>query len=125
MPLKYSWGALQGLHYMHEQGIVHGDIKPDNVLLGGPGGAALSDLGCAQRCRDTMLKRPRHGTPAFMAPEMIAPHTRYECDACQPQNCQACAAVPMASNCSGGQRLPVFQYRLSHNCCYAQRAVVC
>ena len=37
---------LQGLKHMHDQGIVHGDIKPDNVLLGGVAGCALSDFGC-------------------------------------------------------------------------------
>ena len=40
----------QGLKHMHDQGIVHGDIKPDNVLLGGVAGCALSDFGCGARC---------------------------------------------------------------------------
>ena len=76
---SHSSQILQGLKHMHDQGIVHGDIKPDNVLLGGPNGAVLSDLGCAIRCGDDMLKRPRHGTPAFMSPEMSQAHRRYKC----------------------------------------------
>ena len=41
----------QGLKHMHDQGIVHGDIKPDNVLLGGVAGCALSDFGCGELTR--------------------------------------------------------------------------
>ena len=81
MVLNFPVASLQGLKHMHDEGVVHGDIKPDNLLLGGAAGVALSDLGCATWGGDEMLKRPRHGTPAFMAPEMSTAHCRYKCAA--------------------------------------------
>ena len=63
---------------MHGEGVVHGDIKPDNLLLGGLAGVALSDLGCASKNGNELLRRPRHGTPAYMAPEMFTAHCRYK-----------------------------------------------
>ena len=60
----------QGIDYMHSMGMTHGDIKPDNLLLGADGQVRLCDLGSAQRCgADDMMIRTV-GTPAFFSPEM-------------------------------------------------------
>ncbi|XP_054813720.1 mitogen-activated protein kinase kinase kinase 17-like [Prosopis cineraria] len=63
----YTWQILQGLEYLHSNGLVHCDIKSTNVLIG-EDGAKISDFGCAKRVDDTAA--PTSGTPMFMAPEV-------------------------------------------------------
>eukprot|EP01059_Diplonema_ambulator_P028157 TRINITY_DN46894_c0_g1_i1.p1 TRINITY_DN46894_c0_g1~~TRINITY_DN46894_c0_g1_i1.p1 ORF type:complete len:921 (+),score=110.77 TRINITY_DN46894_c0_g1_i1:117-2879(+) len=47
-----SLGLLQGLHYLHFLGIVHGNIKPPNVLVDSNGRAVLCDAGTLHGFRD-------------------------------------------------------------------------
>ncbi len=55
------------LAYSHHRGIVHQDIKPDNIMLGGFGEVLLVDWGSATRI--DAPKQRLYGTPLYMAPE--------------------------------------------------------
>ncbi|MGQ9769025.1 MAG: protein kinase domain-containing protein [Thermogutta sp.] len=63
--------SLQALEFLHKNGIVHGDIKPSNLLLDKEGRVKLGDFGLARRATDehgSLLK----GTTKYMAPELIS-----------------------------------------------------
>jgi len=60
------------VHYAHEHGIVHRDIKPGNILLDAKGQPHLTDFGLARLVEtETDMTRTSEflGTPSYMAPE--------------------------------------------------------
>src|SRR5205814_8790415 len=66
--------VAQGLHKAHKQGVVHRDVKPDNILVTRDGQAKLTDLGLVKEVEaDLNLTRTGRGlgTPHFMAPEQF------------------------------------------------------
>ncbi|CAL4901984.1 unnamed protein product [Urochloa decumbens] len=66
----YAADVARGLAYVHAAGLVHGDVKPRNVVIGADGRAKLADFGCARRLAGSSKEAIIGGTPAFMAPEV-------------------------------------------------------
>ncbi len=79
--------VVDALAYAHMHGVVHRDIKPDNVLVANHH-AVVTDFGVAKALSESTGKSSLTsagvalGTPAYMAPEQAAadPHTDHRCD---------------------------------------------
>ena len=66
----YMSQVLHGLLYLHEQGVIHRDIKGANILTTKQGLVKLADFGVATRTT-TLHESSVVGTPYWMAPEVI------------------------------------------------------
>ena len=63
-------GVIAGLAAIHDAGIVHRDVKPDNMLRMEDGRLVLSDFGLATDLPDSTMVSVFVGTPHYMAPEV-------------------------------------------------------
>lgn len=67
--IRDSRAVTAGVAAMHAAGLVHGDLKPENVLRMPDGRLVVSDFGLA---RDAALPGRTDGTPGYMAPELAS-----------------------------------------------------
>ncbi|HET7599687.1 MAG TPA: serine/threonine-protein kinase [Gemmatimonadales bacterium] len=73
--LRVAGDVLAALEYAHGQGVVHRDVKPDNVILS-PAGAVLLDFGIARAIETTAAEQLTRsgmtlGTSTYMSPEQV------------------------------------------------------
>ena len=70
---KYVFKQLmEGISYLHQNKVVHRDIKLDNVLLDGNGQVKIGDYGVSKKVnKDDEMLFEQCGTPAYIAPEIV------------------------------------------------------
>ncbi|XP_013878730.1 myosin light chain kinase, smooth muscle isoform X2 [Austrofundulus limnaeus] len=71
--VRYMQQILEGIAYMHQQNIVHLDLKPENIVCVDTTGTSIKiiDFGLASRLDGSAPLKVMHGTPEFVAPEVI------------------------------------------------------
>ncbi len=68
--LEYFIKICQAIEYSHSREIVHGDLKPENIMLGAYGEVYIMDWGTAAP-PGTYRKGEVEGTPGYLAPETL------------------------------------------------------
>ena len=71
-------GVLAGLGYAHEKGVIHRDIKPDNILFSDAGQPVIADFGIAAAAQGSKTATNLSisiGTPLYMSPEQFKGET--------------------------------------------------
>lgn len=71
--VHYMQQILEGVAFMHQQKILHLDLKPENIVCVDTSGTEIKiiDFGLASRLDDSVPLKVMQGTPEFVAPEVI------------------------------------------------------
>jgi serine/threonine protein kinase len=71
--LRFALEIAEALDYAHSQGVIHGDIKPANILITDEGHAKVADFGVARFNHGLVTNTGKiFGSPAYMAPEQLS-----------------------------------------------------
>jgi eukaryotic-like serine/threonine-protein kinase len=72
-PRACAWAAevAVALAVAHRKGVIHGDVKPANILINEEGRVKLTDFGMARLASNDTTESPLRGTPAYWCPEQI------------------------------------------------------
>jgi len=72
--VRFGRQIAGALHYAHTQGVVHCDVKPENILLTSRGEVKVTDFGVAGQVTHTLTPQQAReilGTIAYLAPEVL------------------------------------------------------
>jgi predicted Ser/Thr protein kinase len=69
--LEISRKLCAGLAAAHERGVIHRDLKPQNIMLDRRGQVVIMDFGLAAVANSLRGAEARNGTPAYMSPEQL------------------------------------------------------
>ncbi len=71
--LQIACQIADALHYAHSNGVIHGDIKPANILISEDGRPKIADFGVARLSQSVATHAGKmFGSPAYMAPEQLS-----------------------------------------------------
>ncbi len=74
---NYMRQILQGLEHCHSHGVIHRDVKPNNILMDQEGHLRLADFGSGRLSAHNGAKTPDLCTLWYRAPELLRGHTNY------------------------------------------------
>ena len=63
---------VYGLGHIHSRSVIHRDVKLDNILIDGDFTVKICDFGVSKIIRKDQLVKDQCGTPAYIAPEIVA-----------------------------------------------------
>jgi len=72
--IRYGSQVAEALNYAHAKGVIHCDIKPENILIDDQGVAKVADFGVAETVSRTLTPQQARefmGTVAYLAPEVL------------------------------------------------------
>ena len=74
---KFGYELIEGLSFLHANGIIYSDLKPSNILIDEYNILKLCDFGLSKKISDLTLpendpSKPKAGTPYYMAPELFS-----------------------------------------------------
>ncbi len=78
--LEWVDQICEGLHHAHSHGLVHCDLKPENIMLTREGVVKITDFGLTRAIPHRLLTEPvdLKGTIPYMAPELLIPEARVD-----------------------------------------------
>ena len=78
---------MRGLEYIHAQGVVHRDIKLENIMMDGSRTrVVISDFGLSHTMKDGQILKTRCGTEEYAAPELLDNKTNYGKEVTYPES---------------------------------------
>jgi serine/threonine protein kinase len=80
--LEMSWQLINGLEYIHQEGYIHRDLKPDNIFIAEGFIAKIGDCGLGKKYEEGVRNTRNVGTPLYTPPNILVGDDQYtqKCD---------------------------------------------